>query len=78
MTAPRIREFDNRSHREKQSRPDPLRRGHPLIRERHFPATIADLYDPDKMPDDLRAAHDRNNEVLERIDIFRRLKNDID
>ena len=47
-----------------------------LIREAHFPATIADLYDPEKMPDDLRAAHDRNDEVLERIYIGRRFKND--
>uniref|UniRef100_UPI00345A9305 class I SAM-dependent DNA methyltransferase n=1 Tax=uncultured Thiohalocapsa sp. TaxID=768990 RepID=UPI00345A9305 len=47
-----------------------------LTRERHFPATIADLYDPNKMPDDLRAAHDRNDEVLERIYIGRRFKND--
>ncbi len=47
-----------------------------LARERHFPATIADLYDPDSMPDDLRAAHERNDEVLERIYIGRRFKND--
>ncbi len=47
-----------------------------LARERHFPATIADLYDPDNMPSDLRAAHERNDEVLERIYIGRRFKND--
>jgi len=47
-----------------------------LAREAHFPATIAELYDPEKMPDDLRAAHDRNDEVLERIYIGRRFKND--
>lgn len=47
-----------------------------LAREHHFPATIADLYDPDTMPADLRAAHDRNDEVLERIYIGRRFKND--
>ncbi|RZJ83747.1 MAG: hypothetical protein EOO20_22240 [Chryseobacterium sp.] len=47
-----------------------------LVRERHFPSTIADLYDPDKMPEDLRRAHDRNDEVLERIYIGRRFKND--
>ena len=47
-----------------------------LVREHHFPATIADLYDPDTMPADLRAAHDRNDEVLERIYIGRRFKND--
>lgn len=47
-----------------------------LAREAHFPATIADLYDPKKIPDDLRGAHDRNDEVLERIYIGRRFKND--
>lgn len=47
-----------------------------LAREAHWPKTIADLYDPEKMPDDLRAAHDRNDEVLERIYIGRRFKND--
>lgn len=47
-----------------------------LAREAHFPATIADLYKPDAMPENLRAAHDRNDEVLERIYIGRRFKND--
>ncbi|CAN5134937.1 class I SAM-dependent DNA methyltransferase [soil metagenome] len=47
-----------------------------LAREAHFPATIADLYDPEAMPADLRAAHDRNDETLERIYIGRRFKND--
>jgi len=47
-----------------------------LAREHHFPATIADLYDPENMPSDLRAAHDRNDEVLERIYIGRRFRND--
>ncbi len=47
-----------------------------LVREAHFPATIADLYDPEKMPEDLRHAHERNDEVLERIYIGRRFKND--
>ncbi|EKQ6335377.1 TPA: class I SAM-dependent DNA methyltransferase [Pseudomonas aeruginosa] len=47
-----------------------------LAREHHFPATIADLYDPEKMPADLRAAHEKNDEVLERIYIGRRFKND--
>ena len=47
-----------------------------LAREAHFPATIADLYDPEKMPTDLRAAHDRNDETLERIYIGRRFRND--
>ncbi|HBJ36679.1 MAG TPA: lactate dehydrogenase [Planctomycetaceae bacterium] len=47
-----------------------------IAREAHWPATIADLYDPEKMPDDLRAAHDRNDETLERIYIGRRFRND--
>jgi hypothetical protein len=47
-----------------------------LVREAHFPATIADLYDPDNMPADLREAHERNDEVLERIYIGRRFRND--
>jgi hypothetical protein len=47
-----------------------------LAREHYFPATIADLYDPEDMPADLRAAHEHNDEVLERIYIGRRFKND--
>ena len=47
-----------------------------LAREAHFPATIADLYDPKNMPADLRQAHERNDEVLERIYIGRRFRND--
>jgi len=47
-----------------------------LAREAHFPATIADLYAPDTMPENLRHAHERNDEVLERIYIGRRFKND--
>jgi hypothetical protein len=47
-----------------------------IAREHHFPATIADLYDPEKMPADLQRAHERNDEVLERIYIGRRFKND--
>jgi hypothetical protein len=47
-----------------------------LARESHFPDTIADLYDPECMPDDLRRAHERNDETLERIYIGRRFKND--
>ncbi len=46
------------------------------MREAHFPATIADLYNPETMPADLREAHERNDEVLERIYIGRRFKND--
>ena len=47
-----------------------------LAREAHFPATVSDLYDTDDMPKNLQAAHDYNDEVLERIYIGRRFKND--
>ena len=50
-----------------------------LAREAHFPATIADLYNPERMKKefpDLLAAHDRNDETLERIYIGRRFRND--
>jgi len=47
-----------------------------LAREAHFPATIAELYDPDNMSANLREAHDRNDDTLERIYIGRRFKND--
>lgn len=47
-----------------------------LARESHFPATIADLYEPKDMPPNLREAHERNDEVLERIYIGRRFRND--
>lgn len=47
-----------------------------FARERHFPATIAELYEPNAMPADLREAHERNDEVVERIYIGRRFRND--
>jgi hypothetical protein len=50
-----------------------------LAREASFPATIAEMYDPERMEaefPDLRAAHDRNDETLERIYIGRRFRND--
>jgi hypothetical protein len=51
-----------------------------LARETHFPKTIAELYEvkdgESKMPENLRHAHERNDEVLERIYIGRRFKND--
>lgn len=47
-----------------------------LAREAHFPATSADLYSPESMPENLRYAHERNDEVLERIYIGRRFRND--
>ena len=47
-----------------------------LAREMHFPKTIAGLYAPGAMPENLRHAHERNDEILERIYIGRRFKND--
>lgn len=47
-----------------------------LAREAHYPATIADLYRPDAMPQNLREAHQRNDETLERIYVGRKFKND--
>ena len=51
-----------------------------LARESHFPASLADLYEvkdgASKMPVNLREAHERNDETLERIYIGRRFKND--
>lgn len=47
-----------------------------LARESHYPATIADLYNPESMPENLRLAHEKNDEVIERIYIGRRFKND--
>jgi hypothetical protein len=47
-----------------------------LARAAHFPASIADLYEPEKMPDDLREAHRKNDEIVERIYVGRVFKND--
>jgi len=47
-----------------------------MAREAHFPSTIADLYRSDSMPDNLIQAHAKNDEILERIYIGRRFKND--
>ncbi|ATQ70797.1 lactate dehydrogenase (plasmid) [Methylosinus trichosporium OB3b] len=49
-----------------------------LVRERYFPSTIAELYDPNMMPEDLREVHRQNDEVVERIYFGRRMKNDTD
>ncbi len=52
-----------------------------LARERYFPATIAHMYDPDRMDTEfplVQEAHDRNDEILERIYSGRRFKNDTD
>lgn len=45
-------------------------------RYQHHPKTIADLYDPDKMPDDLRAVHKANDDLLETMYIGRPFRND--
>lgn len=45
-------------------------------RYQHFPKTIAQLYDPDKMPEDLRAAHRDNDALLESMYIGRPFRND--
>ncbi|OHC43574.1 MAG: hypothetical protein A2092_12605 [Rhodobacteraceae bacterium GWE1_64_9] len=45
-------------------------------RYQHYPATIAELYDPDKMPDDLRQAHRDNDDLLETMYIGRPFRND--
>ena len=47
-----------------------------LAREAHFPAAIADLYNSETMPENLRQAHEENDETLERIYVGRRFKND--
>jgi hypothetical protein len=50
-----------------------------LAREHYFPATIADMYDRDRMDSEfplVREAHERNDEIIERIYIGRRFKND--
>ncbi|MDR0250046.1 MAG: lactate dehydrogenase [Burkholderiales bacterium] len=50
-----------------------------LAREHYFPATIADMYDPERMDKEfplVRQAHEQNDETLERIYIGRRFKND--
>ena len=47
-----------------------------IARENHFPKSLAELYDPDNIPEDLLRAHLRNDEILERIYIGRKFKND--
>jgi len=42
----------------------------------HYPKTIAELYDPVKMPDDLRAIHKANDDLLETMYIGRPFRND--
>lgn len=51
-------------------------RGILFTRAFHVGKTIADLYDPDEMPDDLREAHRKNDEMIEKIYIGRTFRND--
>ena len=46
------------------------------VRDAHGGKTLAELYDPKQMPEDLRAAHARNDETLERIYIGQRFRDD--
>jgi hypothetical protein len=45
-------------------------------RYQHHPKTLAQLYDPDEMPDDLREVHRANDEILESMYIGRPFRND--
>jgi hypothetical protein len=50
-----------------------------LSREAYYPVTIGEMYDVDRMPSEfsqLQQAHDRNDEIIERIYIGRRFRND--
>ncbi len=47
-----------------------------IARETHFPKSIVDLYDCEQMPENLKNAHQKNDEILERIFIGRCFRND--
>ena len=50
-----------------------------LAREHYYPATIGEMYDPDRMDSEfplLKQAHERNDEAVDRIYIGRKFKND--
>jgi hypothetical protein len=47
-----------------------------LVRESYFPSTVAELYETQNIPSDLKEAHNLNDETLERIYIGRTFKND--
>lgn len=46
------------------------------MQKHHFPVAIAGLYDPENVPADLCAAHERNDEVSERSYVSCRFKSD--
>lgn len=58
--------FPNLSENQKKSLEDSAMR---IIeaRENHYENTMAQLYDPDKMPDDLRAAHESNDLLVDSL-----------
>ena len=50
-----------------------------IAREHYYPASLGDMYDPDHFYTNfalLREAHDRNDELIERIYVGRKFKND--
>lgn len=50
-----------------------------LAREHYYPATLGEMYDPNNFESEyrfLREAHERNDELIERIYIGRKFKND--
>lgn len=49
-----------------------------FVRENHSEKTLAELYDPDKMPDDLREAHHRNDILVDRLYRQKPYENDED
>ncbi len=46
------------------------------LRESYFPSTLGQLYEPDTISGDLRDAHEQNDELIERIYIGRKFRND--
>lgn len=47
-----------------------------FIRENHSEKTLADMYDPDKMPEDLREAHHQNDILVDRLYRLKPYEND--
>jgi hypothetical protein len=47
-----------------------------VARELYYPRSVAELYDPDEMPEEVRRAHDVNDETIERVYLGRRFRND--
>lgn len=49
-----------------------------LARDAHFEQTLAEMYDPDKMPADLRETHDKNDHLVDQLYRGRGFANDED